>query len=395
MADRESRGLFDRVAGRVTERVVETVQPDLILDHVDIDALVARVDLNAALDRVDPNALLDRVDPNPLLDRVDVDALLERVDANALVDRVDINAPLERVDANALLARLDIDALISRVDIDALMSRVDVDALISRVDVDALISRVDIDALMSRVDVAALAARSGVGDLVAASTSQMATSALDVARRQIAGLDTVLQGAVSRLLRRDRAHRPVAPPLLAATATTPEEIITGSRRSVTGHYAGIVPRALAAMLDVLVVFATFSLGYAGVELLTTAFFGVSISEHRAGPIARWAFLLWAFGYLFWSVAVSGRTLGKAILGLRVVCAEGTTVTPGRALVRTLAVPLSIALFGFGFLLSVVHPRQLALHDLIAGTAVVHDWGDRPAELSDPLSAFLDRASASA
>lgn len=368
MADRESRGLFDRVAGRVTERVVETVQPDLILDHVDIDALVARVDLNAALDRVDPNALLDRVDPNPLLDRVDVDALLERVDANALVDRVDINAPLERVDANALLARLDIDALISRV---------------------------DIDALMSRVDVAALAARSGVGDLVAASTSQMATSALDVARRQIAGLDTVLQGAVSRLLRRDRAHRPVAPPLLAATATTPEEIITGSRRSVTGHYAGIVPRALAAMLDVLVVFATFSLGYAGVELLTTAFFGVSISEHRAGPIARWAFLLWAFGYLFWSVAVSGRTLGKAILGLRVVCAEGTTVTPGRALVRTLAVPLSIALFGFGFLLSVVHPRQLALHDLIAGTAVVHDWGDRPAELSDPLSAFLDRASASA
>ena len=34
----------------------------------------------------------------------------------------------------------------------------------------------------------------------------------------------------------------------------------------------------------------------------------------------------------------------------------------------------------------------ALHDLCAGTAVVYDWGDRPAELPGPLSSYLARHS---
>ncbi|MDN5797165.1 MAG: RDD family protein, partial [Intrasporangium sp.] len=275
------------------------------------------------------------------------------------------------------------------------LDRVDPNRLLDRVDPNRLLDRVDPNRLLARVDIRALTARSGVADLVAESTSQMATSVLDVARRQFAGLDALLNRVVSRVLHRDVAMQPLAPPNLVAIAPPSHEVVAGPRTSVTGHYAGVVPRALAAIIDVLVVFTTFSLGYAGAELLTSAFFGVSIGDYRSGPIATWAFLAWAFCYVFGTIAVSGRTLGKALLGLRVVCANGTTVTVGRAFVRALALPLSVILFGLGFLLSVVHPRRRALHDLIAGTAVVHDWGDRPAELSAPLSAFLDRASARA
>ena len=38
--------LLGRLAGKVPGRVVETVQPDVILQHVDADALVDRIDLN-------------------------------------------------------------------------------------------------------------------------------------------------------------------------------------------------------------------------------------------------------------------------------------------------------------------------------------------------------------
>jgi uncharacterized RDD family membrane protein YckC len=37
-------------------------------------------------------------------------------------------------------------------------------------------------------------------------------------------------------------------------------------------------------------------------------------------------------------------------------------------------PLSVALFGLGFLGILFHTQRRALHDLIAGTAVVYDPG---------------------
>jgi hypothetical protein len=34
------KGFLGRVAGAVTERVVETVDPDIVLEHVDLNALL-------------------------------------------------------------------------------------------------------------------------------------------------------------------------------------------------------------------------------------------------------------------------------------------------------------------------------------------------------------------
>jgi uncharacterized RDD family membrane protein YckC len=64
----------------------------------------------------------------------------------------------------------------------------------------------------------------------------------------------------------------------------------------------------------------------------------------------------------------------------VVRADGKAIDPWRGVVRALVFPLSFLLFGLGFLGILVQREHRALHDLIAGTAVVYSWDARAARL---------------
>lgn len=167
--------------------------------------------------------------------------------------------------------------------------------------------------------------------------------------------------------------------------------VVPARRTVTGHYAGPVSRALGAALDAAVVTGTYTLGYAALDTLLTAFFQASLDGERSGPLAAVALAGWGFLYVFVSLAIAGRTLGKSVLGLRVLMADGTTLTVRAALVRTLMLPVSMLLLGLGFVPIVLQREHRALHDFAAHTAVVYDWGARSAQLPGPLSQFLERA----
>lgn len=162
------------------------------------------------------------------------------------------------------------------------------------------------------------------------------------------------------------------------------------RLNVTGHYAGAVSRAAAAVLDILIVVGSFTAGLAGLDLLSRVVLGEPIAANRAGLAAVVALVVWAFVYLYVGQAIAGRTIGMGIVGLRVVGADGTALTARRALIRTLAFPLSALILGLGFAMILVQREHRALHDLIAGTAVVYDWGGREAEVPGPLSEFLTR-----
>jgi uncharacterized RDD family membrane protein YckC len=70
----------------------------------------------------------------------------------------------------------------------------------------------------------------------------------------------------------------------------------------------------------------------------------------------------------------------ALLGVRVVRADGSAIDPWRGVLRALVFPLSFLLFGLGFLGILVQRERRALHDLIAGTAVVYSWDARGARL---------------
>jgi uncharacterized RDD family membrane protein YckC len=67
----------------------------------------------------------------------------------------------------------------------------------------------------------------------------------------------------------------------------------------------------------------------------------------------------------------GQTLGKMLLGIKVQCADGSTVGYGRALIRTLGYIVSIFFGSFlGFLWALWDKNNQTWHDKIAGTEVV-------------------------
>jgi uncharacterized RDD family membrane protein YckC len=100
---------------------------------------------------------------------------------------------------------------------------------------------------------------------------------------------------------------------------------------------------------------------------------VSCQGHYAGSVSRFA------AYAI-DLAASSGAFGMAVLGIRVVRADGMTLQPRQGLLRALVFPLSFLLCGLGFLGILVQREHRALHDLIAGSTVIYAWDARAARL---------------
>lgn len=139
------------------------------------------------------------------------------------------------------------------------------------------------------------------------------------------------------------------------------------------HRAGFVTRALADVLDAILVCAGTALILVTVSMLRAVFAGSVFSLPRpngaesAGALSLAFVLYLAF---FWSA--TGRTPGKQVAGLRVVTARGDPLPGARALARAvLCVVLPV-----GLLWVLVSRRNRAVHDALLGTAVIYDWKPR-------------------
>jgi uncharacterized RDD family membrane protein YckC len=289
------------------------------------------------------------------VDAVDLDEVLGRVDVDQLVSEVNVNALLQRVDVNALLRRVDVDALLERVDVNALLRRVDVDALVRQVDVDELVRRAHIDSIVSE-----------------ASRGMFARST-DAVRRQLVGLDALLIGVVARLL-----HRP-------------REDSVNEAGTVTGRTAGGVSRLAAFLVDMTAISLSYTATVALMSYMVGLFTGQTVDPSMGSVLALGGYLLFAFCYFWLGLAVTGRSIGKGLIGLRVVAVGGDPISPGSAAVRTLVYPFSFIL-GLGLIPIVTGRQRRALHDFAARDKELYDWGDRSAELPAPLTAWIRRHS---
>jgi uncharacterized RDD family membrane protein YckC len=153
-------------------------------------------------------------------------------------------------------------------------------------------------------------------------------------------------------------------------------------RAVTaqGHYAGSMSRLLAYGIDLLVSTGLFSLALAAISYVAKIVTGHEVSWNRQNIVVVIVYIVWEFFYFGYSWAMSGRTFGMAVLGIKVVQADGQLIQPRQGVVRSLAFPLSFLIFGLGFLGILVGRQHRALHDVIAGTAVVYAWDARAARL---------------
>jgi uncharacterized RDD family membrane protein YckC len=149
---------------------------------------------------------------------------------------------------------------------------------------------------------------------------------------------------------RPRAAPPGAPPPAA------EPGIVELRRAGSGR------RALAWAVDGL------PFGLAGAGLIV----GLDASDPALAAQLAAVVGLSSFAYQALAHALVGATLGKRLLGLRVVGPDGRRPGPGRSALRAAVAVLGTTLLGAGPLLALFTRSGRALHDLVAGTAVVVD-----------------------
>ena len=152
------------------------------------------------------------------------------------------------------------------------------------------------------------------------------------------------------------------------------------RESLQGKYSGFASRFAAFAADVGISLGVFLLALAAISFAALVLTGKDITWHKGDIWVITAYAVWAFVYFAHSWAASGRTAGMALFGVRVVTDDGTTASGRRAVVRTLALPLSFLFLGLGFTGILLGARRRALHDVIAGTVVVYAWDARAARL---------------
>ena len=90
------------------------------------------------------------------------------------------------------------------------------------------------------------------------------------------------------------------------------------------------------------------LALAAISFAARVLTGTNIAWNKGDIWVVVAYAVWEFIYFAHSWAASGRTVGMALFGVRVVRDDGTDVSGRRAVVRTLALPLSFLLLGLGF-----------------------------------------------
>ena len=152
------------------------------------------------------------------------------------------------------------------------------------------------------------------------------------------------------------------------------------RESLQGKYAGFGSRFSAFAVDVAVSLGVFMLALAAVSFAARVLTGADIAWHKGDTWVIIAYAVWAFIYFAYSWAANGRTAGMALFGVRVVRDNGADVSGRRAVVRTLAFPLSFLFLGLGFAGILLGGQRRALHDVIAGTTVIYSWDARAARL---------------
>ncbi len=111
------------------------------------------------------------------------------------------------------------------------------------------------------------------------------------------------------------------------------------------------------------------------ELLSLGGLFPDFDSLLAGLVGTTMFALYTL--FFW--ATTGRTFGKAFMGLRVVTTNGRRLTLPRAMVRLLGYLVSALPLFVGFLWSLIDDRRQGFHDKLAGTCVVYTWAARPDE----------------
>jgi uncharacterized RDD family membrane protein YckC len=141
-------------------------------------------------------------------------------------------------------------------------------------------------------------------------------------------------------------------------------------RSLQGTRAGIVSRVIADGIDYLIAFGIYFailVAWGVAEyLLTGGKLKIPDPPVAVTIIVPWFILI---VYLTAGWGSTGRTIGKSIMGLRVVTRKGLRLPTRRAFLRAAL----CATIPWVILWVVISRKNIGLHDILFRSAVVHDW----------------------
>jgi uncharacterized RDD family membrane protein YckC len=162
-----------------------------------------------------------------------------------------------------------------------------------------------------------------------------------------------------------------------------EQATQKGERDLLGAYAGFVSRLIAFVIDLLVVTATIT------TITIVGNFVLDALDNMFGFIPAEAVTSWVMVtiisivslgfYLIYFIGLwmmAGQTLGKWVVGVRIVRTNGERMTFRTAVVRLVGYWISAILF-LGYLWVLVDNRRQGLHDKLAGTFVVYSWPEDP------------------
>jgi uncharacterized RDD family membrane protein YckC len=142
------------------------------------------------------------------------------------------------------------------------------------------------------------------------------------------------------------------------------------------EYAGVAVRFVAVLIDGVILLVPLLV----IALLTGG--GYSRTENGTHMVGIDAAGWWPFvaflAYYVGSEMLAGKTIGKHVLGLRVVDASGDPIGLGQALVRNVLRLVDAFLFYLVAAISVwTSSERQRVGDRVANTVVVHDRGNLP------------------
>jgi len=141
-------------------------------------------------------------------------------------------------------------------------------------------------------------------------------------------------------------------------------------RALQGQRAGIVSRGLAFAADIGVAFLIYVVMGAAVSVLWDLLFSKKMDIPQLPGWVNATAIFWILViYLGLGWGSTGRTIGKQLMGLRVVRSDGRSLKPRQAFVRA----LFCAAFYPGLLLALVDRRNRSVQDVVCRTVVVYDW----------------------
>ena len=144
-----------------------------------------------------------------------------------------------------------------------------------------------------------------------------------------------------------------------------------------GRTAGFVTRLIAYMMDVAILAGVVAVGgwlaVLADNLLESMGLNTRIDLARIFLFLI-PFIVGSYFVFFW--ALTGRTIGKWFMGLKIVGRDGGALSIGQAFLRFLGYGVSAIVFWMGYLWVIVDDERQAWHDHMAKTWVTYDYERR-------------------